>query len=550
MKIIRNTLLLLSCLTFAVSCEVEKTINEYDVLALIAESETFNEWPSWNDLLKYDFGDENKNFEAPTKNLPYRGQTSMIRDYGWWSYFAGPRANELVKDNTEAIDIMLKELDENARVIREEMGWPPTTAVRNGYRDAVFLFGSGLSTDNASNTDLGGWQSGITLGGVNYPMVLLSYYPVNCFSPDYTDSDKYYQTDAVTHEYIHAIFASMPGCRKASWFHEGANCWLQAAMTATQDYPDGNFEVDSFGWLCAGSVIAPFIPIECYSGWLLDGSFGGPGAQGVNENFRETIGGIQYSEVFPTFLGEIVGKYSVPWIWMNCEGYVLEGIADEIGKEKTQAMIQEYRARLALCDFKRYTNAALNLYRSNMGAIFGSDVDGKYVDPWKATPYTSLSLVESEEEIEELTKATPEVEEPEDMSFNDEGWLKPDELTLPGWTGANIVPIKVDGDKVLVAFAPFGDNATGDNMSCQLCYRTAEGKTVYGNPIKGGCYMLDLSKDRPANDVVFAVVCNLDYTFSGNTNIRKKKYDYRMKISSNAHVANIHKSWFDWSVEQ
>ena len=43
----------------------------------------------------------------------------------------------------------------------------------------------------------------------------------------------------------------------------------------------------------------------------MDGTFGGPGAQGVNGaaptgNVRKIIGGSQYSEVFPTVLGEIV----------------------------------------------------------------------------------------------------------------------------------------------------------------------------------------------------------------------------------------------------
>ena len=375
-------------------------------------------------------------------------------------------------------------------------------------------------------------------------MVILSYYPVYCFDPSCEYSDKTYQTEAVTHEYIHAIFASMPGCRRASWFHEGADCWLQAAMNYQRQYGE-NYEAEDFGWLGAGSVIAPFIPIECYSGWLLDGTFGGPGAQGVNNNFRQTIGGIQYSEVFPTFLGEIIGKGSMPWVWNNCTGYVLEGIAKEIGKDQIRRMIQEYRARIALCDMQRYTKATLNLYKTNMGAIFGSDVDGKYVAPWKATPYVSTSPVEDEAEIEALTRATAEVEEPENVVFNDAGWLKPDELTLPGWTGANIIPIKVEGDKLLVAFQPYGKLSTEENMSCQLCYRTAEGKTVYGNPFTSGSYLLDLAEDRPANDVVFAVVVNTHYTFENN-NVRKNKYDYRLKISENAHTANIHKSWFDW----
>ena len=82
-------------------------------------------------------------------------------------------------------------------------------------------------------------------------------------------------------------------------------------------------------------------------------------------------------------------------------------------------------------------------------------------------------------------------------------------------------------------------------MSCLLCYRTAEGKTVYGNSFSSGSFLLDLSEDRPANDVVFAVVVNTNYNFKNN-NVRKLKYDYRLKISENAHTANIHKPWYDW----
>ena len=484
----------------------------------------------------------------PSKNLPWN-QAQKVYDNGkYWSYYEGPNANSAVKGNEAAIERMFAQLEADAAYIRDEMGWPPTTNVRKGYRDAVFLFGSKLGTDTASNTDLGGWQASVNVGGTTYPMVLLSYYPISCFDPDCAYSDKTYQTEAVTHEYIHAIFASMPGCRKSAWFHEGANCWLQATMKYNREYPDGNYTANDMGWLSTGSAIAPFIPIECYSGWLLDGSFGGPQAQGVNENFRQTIGGIQYSEMFPTFLGEIIGKGSVPWVWNNCTGNVLSGIAEEIGKEQMERMIQEYRARIALCDMGRYSQAVLNLTRNAMGAVYGSDVEGKYVAPWKATPYASLTPVVDEEETRALGKPTPpapDVKEEGIGNWEDANWLKPDELTLPGWTGANIVPIKVEGDKLLVAFQPYGEHSSEDNMSCQLCYRTAEGKTVYGNPFKTGSYLLDLTKDRPANDVVFAVVCNLHYTFE-KSDVRKYKYDYRMMISENAHVANIHKSWFDW----
>ena len=553
MKSLKNILVWLGAATVAfsaLSCEELPEMIQ-DMPYKGAATGTFNQWPGYDPTIHYDLKEDEKfkDLPMPTKNLPYNGsyasKPAVVYDNGkYWSFFEGRNANSAVKGNEAAIDKMFEQLEADAAYLRDNMGWPPTTCVRNGYRDAVFLYGSGLGSDNASNTDLGGWQSSISIANKTWPMVILSYYPVYCFDPSCEYSDKTYQTEAVTHEYIHAIFASMPGCRKASWFHEGADCWLQAAMNYQRQYGD-NYEAEDFGWLCAGSVIAPFIPIECYSGWLLDGSFGGPGAQGVNNNFRQTIGGIQYSEVFPTFLGEIIGKGSMPWVWNNCTGYVLEGIAKEIGEEQIRRMIQEYRARIALCDMQRYTKATLNLYKANMGAIFGSDVDGKYVAPWKATPYVSTSLVEDEAEIAALTRAAAEVEEPENVVFNDAGWLKPDELTLPGWTGANIIPIKVEGDKLLVAFQPYGDLSTEENMSCQLCYRTAEGKTVYGHPFTSGSYLLDLAEDRPANDVVFAVVVNTHYTFENN-NVRKNKYDYRLKISENAHAANIHKSWFDW----
>lgn len=545
-----------SLISAAVSCDKEPEFVQ-DIPYASAYTGTFYEWPSYNPTIHYDLKEdpEFKDLPAPTKNIPYNNdypsKPAVVYDNGkFWSYFEGRNANSIIKGNEAAIDKMFEQLEADAAYMRDQMGWPPTTSVRNGYRDAVFLFGSDLATDNASNTELGGWQSGISVGRVSYPIVLLSYYPTYCFDPSCDYSDKKYQTEAVTHEYIHAIFASMPGCRKSAWFHEGANCWLQATMNYNREHPDGNYIANDMGWLSTGSAIAPFIPIECYSGWLLDGSFGGPQAQGVNENFRQTIGGIQYSEMFPTFLGEIIGKGSVPWVWNNCTGNVLSGIAEEIGEEQMERMIQEYRARIALCDMGRYSQAVYNLINNAFGAVYGSDVDGKYVAPWKATPYVSASPVTDEAEVRALNTRGPvpptQVTDEEGIGeWDDAQWLKPDELTLPGWTGANIIPLKVEGDKLLVAFQPYGERSTVNNMSCQLCYRTAEGKTVYGNPFKNGSFLLDLSKDRPANDVVFAVVTNLHYTFE-KSDVRKYKYDYRLKISENAHVANIHERWYDW----
>lgn len=554
MKSLKNILVWLGAATVAftaLSCE-ELPDTVQGIPYSDAATGVFYEWPSYSPTIHYNLKEdpEFKDLAAPTKNLAWN-QAAKIYDNGkYWSYYEGRNANSVVKGNEAAVEKMFDQLEADAAYLRDEMGWPPTTNVRKGFRDAVFLFGSQLGTDTASNTDLGGWQSAVTVGGMTYPIVLLSYYPVYCFDPSCDYTDKKYQTEAVTHEYIHAIFASMPGCRKSAWFHEGANCWLQATMNYNREYPDGNYIANDMGWLSTGSAIAPFIPIECYSGWLLDGSFGGPQAQGVNENFRQTIGGIQYSEMFPTFLGEIIGKGSVPWVWNNCTGNVLSGIAEEIGHEQMERMIQEYRARIALCDMGRYSQAVYNLTNNAMGAVYGSDVDGKYVAPWKATPYASTSPVTDEEETRALNTRVPvpPAVKPEEVGigdWDDADWLKPDELTLPGWTGANIIPIKVEGDKLLVAFQPYGERSTAENMSCQLCYRTAEGKTVYGNPFKSGSFLLDLSKDRPANDVVFAVVCNLHYTFE-KADVRKYKYDYRIKISENAHVANIHKRWYDW----
>lgn len=397
------------------------------------------------------------------------------------------------------------------------MGWPPDLAAQKGFRSAVFLYGSGLSTDDASNTDKGGWQSAVNILGTTYPMILLSYYPIYCFDPAYTGSDTTDQRDAIVHEGIHAIFASMPGCNNKSWFNEGCNTWLQGQMLLERKSGE-NFNCTEFGWLCMGSILAPFIPIETYSGWLADGTFGGPDAEGVNANYRQIIGGIQYSSVFASFLNESVGEKSIPWIWQNCMKHTIEGMADELGVDQTRRMIQEYRARLCLADLGRYSDAVLNMYKSYMGTIIESDVSGVTIPAWKATPYASTTE-------------------------GSDGWLVPDDLTLPGWTGANIIPIDVDGDQLTVSFKPYGTLSTDDNMSCQLCYRTAEGVKVYGQPFTKGSFTLKFGENLPVNNIVYAVVCNLDYVFTSS--IRTNHYDYRLKLSSNAKTSNIYRSYFE-----
>ena len=81
----------------------------------------------------------------------------------------------------------------------------------------------------------------------------------------------------------------------------------------------GNFA--GIGWLSAGAAIAPFMPIECYSGWLQDDTFGGPSAEGVNRfegsqqicTWRNLLGGTQYGECFPHAMEVILGPKSVAW---------------------------------------------------------------------------------------------------------------------------------------------------------------------------------------------------------------------------------------------
>jgi len=518
------------------SCGAESSIDFY--LTLKGENSDFTSWPAYDTTLHYDFKSDYPNFPKPTKNLEedypgYDGcNVASSRNYGSWTFVKGPNANPLVTDT--AVDLLLKRLDEDFTFLRDNMGWPPDKLYREGYRSSVYLYGSGLCTDTASNTDLGGWQSGVgTPDGQSWPMVLLSYYPVASFDPNTTFPDAKYQTGACTHEGIHAIYASLPGCRNSAWFHEGSNVWLQTVLDIKKSGSEDYSNVD-LGWLSAGSVIAPFIPIECYSGWLQDGTFGGPSAEGVNSGVqdangvtlrltRDIIGGVQYSSVFPTFLGEIVGEKSLPWVWNYCEGRVLEGIANGngtvngIGDTKMRKMVQEYRARLALADFGKFEQPILNLYRNNMGRELGPEQPALInVEKWTATPYATTTTDEND-------------------------YLIPEEKTLPGWSGANFIPIHVEGNQATVFFQPLGKN-----MSLQLCYRTKEGKTIYSQPVYAGDCTISFGQGQPANGVIFAVICNSDYIFQGEST-RTAKFNYKIKLGEGAiSTASVNKNWWDW----
>jgi len=89
-----------------------------------------------------------------------------------------------------------------------------------------------------------------------------------------------------------------------------------------------------------------------------------------------------------------------------------------IGEEQMKRLIQEYRAKVCLSDFGRYEQAMLKTYNTYMGKRIYSEYSTAPADDWTATPYTATTK-------------------------GDGGWLIPDQTTLPGWTGANIIPIYV-----------------------------------------------------------------------------------------------------------
>ena len=124
------------------------------------------------------------------------------------------------------------------------------------------------------------------------------------------------------------------------------------------------------------------------------------------------------------------------------------------------------------------------------------------------------------------------------------GWWKPEYRTTPGWSGANQIPIHVSGEKgdiVRIYFEPLGDN-----MECQLAYRSKRGKVYYSQPVQGaGEVSIELT-DVPANNVIIAVVCNTDYIYKGEAT-RKAHYDYRLKMVENAYQpASSNYKWYNY----
>lgn len=496
-------------------------------------------WPKYQPTLYYDYRSEYPALDPPTKLLPEGNNMKGYKADGWWAVAWGPNLNAHVTETAK--DGLLAKMNEDFAFFRDVMGWPPDKRARNGYYSTVYVYGSGLYSDNATKYDRGGWQGATWYQGSSWPMVNLSYYPIACFDPAFTNdndnpnytpwtvTDQTFQQNACVHEGIHAIFADLEGCKNSAWYQEAGNTWLQgeAELVKTGKTPT------SMGYLSAGNMIAPFMPIECYSGWLLDDSFGGPSAEGVNMfngsqqicTWRNMLGGVQYGELFPHFVSEILGRGSIPWIWRYCKSRVLEGMADSLGEAQMRHLILEYRARQAMIDVGQWSNACRKLLDDNWLVTVQQEWSPywKKVDPWKATPYANMYR------CSEVDSA---------------GWWRPEWRTTPGWSGANQIPLHVsgnEGDIISLHFSPMDEN-----MVCMLCYRTKQGRAYYSQPVEGEGDVIMKLQGKPANNVVIAVVVNTDYLYRGETT-RKKHFDYRLKMGQNIYQpAAAQLKWYNY----
>ena len=197
-----------------------------------------------------------------------------------------------------------------------------------------------------------------------------------------------------------------------------------------------------------------------------------------------------------------------------------------LGDAGVRRLITEFRARLAMLDMKKWSGEIKNLLNQH----FGSDTyweqdmwdNNRKSYTWTMTPYQ--------------------------MVTESNGYLVPNQETTPGWSGSNVVPLKVQNGakEVTVSFYPNGANSNNKNMNFLLCYRATDGTPVYSEPITGeGSATLRLDKMPSSTNgaqMVFAVIVNTDYQYTGNTGIRKLHYDYKLKLEtgvSGAGAANV-----------
>jgi hypothetical protein len=448
-------------------------------------------WPKYTPDLNYDMKTDPSNATVNPANFKvYLGcNASLVAGYktsGRFAFIWGKNRNPAITD--KHIDALLANLNKDADYIHNVMGWPVDKLQQNGYFSNIYLYGSGLCTDSASNTEKGGWQSDVN----GYPMVLLSYYPVITAS----------EYGGVTHEYIHAIMASMGN--KAAWFNEGSNTWLQMTMEGNRTGSRG------VGFLDAAPFLAPHMPIENYSGWLQDGTFGGPNAEGVNltnasgqqvSMWREYLGGNQYNSAFSHFIALYLSKGSNAWIWKKgTQNHVVRSLSEGLGDAQTRHLVTEYRARQAMVDFGDWSDGFKVPINDNWGRTITSEAAAGGV--FKATSHRLSFYASTTQSGTTLIPATD---------------------TLPGWTGANQIPLTVSGNKVRVNFQP-----VGNSMTFQLAYRAADGTAVYSQPVESGEVCLDLTK-TPKNGVVVGIATSTNYLYNGEAT-RKAKYDYRVHL--------------------
>lgn len=475
--------------------------------ASAAEGDAYT-WPAYRSDLDYDTKSNLGEIKPPTKfNNNCSGVTGK-KAGKWWAFYWGKDRDSRITDVT--IDSILKKYDTDFEYLYNEMGWAPDAQAQDGQYSAVYYYGSGTCAGGAKTDTTGGWQTWVA----GYTAVAASFYPLYSFNTSCPYRDRVAQMDAMIHEGIHSMTNGYPGAKEAHWFQEAGNTWIQQDMFS---HREGVYS--GMGFLNAATVIAPFMPIECYSGWLIDGTFGGPGAQGVTgKNQRYLLGGAQYSNIFPTFMGTWLGTGSVRWVYGHAYGkttYLLEtyGLDIGLGDEGVRRLITEFRARLAMLDMKKWSNEIKNLLNQN----FGSDTyweqdmwdNNRKSYTWKMTPYQSVTVSNGD-------------------------WVPNQDLT-PGWSGSNVIPLKLkDGaTQISMTLYPNGSHSTNDNMRLVLAYRASDGTPVYSEPVKGNqTAILKIAKTPSTtggSKMAFAIVVNTDYNYSKNPDMRTYHYDYRLK---------------------
>ena len=501
-----------------------------DVFAANGDAYT---WPGYRSDLDYDTKSNLGDIQPPTKfNNNCSGVTGK-KAGKWWAFYWGKDRDSRITDVT--IDSILKKYDTDFGYLYDTLGWAPDAQAQNGQYSAIYYYGSGTCAGGAKTDTTGGWQTHVA----GYTAVAASFYPLYSFNTSCPYRDRVAQMDAMIHEGIHSMTNGYPGAKQAHWFQEAGNTWIQQDMFS---HREGVYS--GMGFLNASTVIAPFMPIECYSGWLIDGTFGGPGAQGVTgKNQRSLLGGAQYSNIFPTFMGTWLGTGSVRWIYGHAYGettYLLEtyGLNIGLGDEGVRRLITEFRARLAMLDMKKWSNEIKNLLNQNFGGQSYWEQDywdnGNYSYTWKMTPYQSVTA-------------------------SNGNWV-PNQETTPGWSGSNVIPLKIKegATQIAMTMSPNGSYATNDNMRLVLAYRASDGTPVYSEPVKGNqkaTLRLDKTPSTTGGSkMAFAIVVNTDYAYSKNPDMRTYHYDYRLKPEEGINAAgdantkyyNDFKLEYDW----